>query len=284
MDEEFLTDMTLPEEEILADEGPGEEESAATAEDSALVEATSNEYLGRWNHLISTTNWEKGRIICEWRTALIEGGAPAPCATDDAWARRVGNVTPQHAGRLRRVYQQFGSKRDSFRGLYWSHFQAALDWDDADMWLEGAVQNGWSIVQMQGARARTLGALEQPPTVEPAAELDEDATPPDPDRPPESISGTLAEVRDAEPAEARASDDPVFSGEEAPFDAAEPGADEPAVRPFENLPALPADVRDAFEAFKLVIVHHRLSHWQEISCDDMLAVLDSLRHLAEAPL
>ena len=117
-----------------------------------------NEYLGRWNRLVSTTNWEKGRIVAEWREALIEAGAPAAAYSDEAWSRRVGSVTPQHTGRLRRVYQRFASMREAYPGLYWSHFQAALDWDDAEMWLEGAVQNRWSISQMQGERSRTLGA------------------------------------------------------------------------------------------------------------------------------
>ena len=24
-------------------------------------------FVGQWNRLVSTTNWEKGRIICEWQ-------------------------------------------------------------------------------------------------------------------------------------------------------------------------------------------------------------------------
>ena len=27
-------------------------------------------YIGKWNQLISTTNWEKGQIISEWRAKL----------------------------------------------------------------------------------------------------------------------------------------------------------------------------------------------------------------------
>lgn len=46
--------------------------------DGPLVEETSIEYLGRWNRLVSTTNWEKGRIISEWRESLLEAGAPRP--------------------------------------------------------------------------------------------------------------------------------------------------------------------------------------------------------------
>ena len=45
--------------------------------------------------------------------------------SDDAWSRRVANVTPQHVGRLRRVFERFAAARGNYPGLYWSHFQAA---------------------------------------------------------------------------------------------------------------------------------------------------------------
>ena len=59
------------------------ENSLAAADDSA-IERASREYVGRWNRLISSTNWEKGRIISQWREALIEAGAPAAACTDEA--------------------------------------------------------------------------------------------------------------------------------------------------------------------------------------------------------
>ena len=147
----------------------------AEAEQPA-IEATSHTYLGQWNRLVSTTNWEKGRIICQWREALIAAGAPPTSYTDEAWSRRVGNVTPQHTGRLRRVFDRFAASREAYSGLFWSHFQVALDWNDAEMWLEGAVQNGWSVAQVQEERWRTLGGnLTEKPADEPAAaEVDED--------------------------------------------------------------------------------------------------------------
>jgi hypothetical protein len=125
----------------------------------SLVEA-SQPFVGRWSRLVSTTNWEKGRIIVEWRQALVSQGLPVTEYSDEAWGRLVGGVTGQHVGRLRRVYQRFGQVRDHYPELYWSHFQAALDWDDAEMWLEGARHSGWSIAQMRDARWTTLGKLE----------------------------------------------------------------------------------------------------------------------------
>ncbi len=62
-----------------------------------------------------------------------------------------------------------------------------------------------------------------------------------------------------------------------------PSAAREVVRPFAHLASLPADVNDAFEAYKLCILRHRLSGWQEISCDDMLASLDALKQLALSP-
>ncbi len=124
------------------------------------IDEASQPYEGRWARLISTSNWEKGRIIHEWRSALQASEAAATECSDEAWSRRVGGVTGQHVGRLRRVYDRFGEVYDQFEGLYWSHFQASLDWDDAEMWLEGAIQNGWSVSLMRKARWEALGAPE----------------------------------------------------------------------------------------------------------------------------
>ena len=57
----------------------------------------------------------------------------------------------------------------------------------------------------------------------------------------------------------------------------------PFVRPFENLPELPEDVAEAFEALKLAILRHKTEEWQEISREDMLGTLEALKELALAP-
>ncbi len=276
MDEPREPELTLP--------GHGDDAGEiATAEDPA-IETASSEYLGRWNRLVSTTNWEKGRIVAEWREALIEAAAPPAAYTDEAWSRRVGNVTPQHTGRLRRVYQRFASMREEYRGLYWSHFQAALDWDDAEMWLEGAVQNRWSISQMQGERSRTLGALVEESVEATAVDVDEDAAAPA-DLMPPAGSASTAETYDTTEVDAFAEDNPAADENVSPDAIDSYTADEPpAVRPFENLPHLPADLRDAFDGFKLAIIHHRISNWQEVSREDVLATLDALRQLVLAPV
>jgi hypothetical protein len=255
--------------------------------DLALVDQTSEQFLGQWKRLVSTTNWEKGQIIHEWRAALTASDAPPSEYSDEAWSRRVGNITPQHVGRLRRAHERFASTRDDYPGLYWSHFQAALDWDDAEMWLEGAVQNGWSISEMRDTRWQTTGAVADDAPVETdggAAEpWDDDAESADP-----AASG-LGVVHAAEATESldeEDADDEDSGYDHDQFDdvQSEASADHAAaVRPFAELPALPPDVNDAFEAYKLCILRHKLAGWQEISRDDLLISLDSLKQLALAP-
>jgi hypothetical protein len=264
-------------------------------------EVASVPFVGRWNQLISTTNWEKGRIISQWRAALRESGSPATEYSDDSWSRRVGGVTGQHVGRLRRVYERFGEAYADYAGLHWSHFHAAMDWDDAEMWLEGAVQSRWSVSQMRNQRWETTGRLEaETPHDEEivTTEMDED------------FVATDAEDADAEDtdAENRADrsasaggkssgpldegpdfgDDTGESQGQANAHASGPAEQEPAntveyVRPFQELGELPSDLAEAFDAFKLAILHHKLDGWQQVSSQDVLASLDALKQLVVAP-
>jgi hypothetical protein len=116
------------------------------------------------------------------------------------------------------------------------------------------------------------------------AELDEDA-PAGNDGPlPVTISESLGEVhgtQDVYGDEPRAcEDDDGDASARVP-----PVADAPPapLRPFEALPPLPADLNEAFELMKLAILNHKVSGWQEIACDGVLSVLESLRQLALAP-
>jgi hypothetical protein len=266
------------------------EPQAATA-DPAMDEA-SQPYVGRWNTLVSTTNWEKGRIIYEWRAALLGAGAPSREYADEAWARRVGAVTGQHVGRLRRVYERFGDSANEYPRLYWSHFHSALDWDDAEMWLEGALQSGWSVSQMRRQRWEAMGAVEADRPREAdvvAADVDEDVRAGaredrEPDAGPfsETLGPPIPEGPDFGD-EADLSTSPAGdAAEPLPANAAEGEAVE-RVRPFQDLGELPEDVSEAFESFKIAILRHKSQNWDEISRDDLLAALDALKALASAP-
>ena len=278
-------------EEVVAYQSAGErlELGAETVE-------ASTPFIGQWRTLVSTTNWEKGRIVCEWRGSLEKSEAPVTEYSDQAWAQLVGNVTSQHVGRLRRVFERFGEVQTEYEGLYWSHFQTACEWDDAEMWLEGALQNGWSISQMRAQRWETVGDGEPEPEVVESNELSDVGDYGEEGMPEGEVgarAGESAAVRGIDGEQADDSDD---AGEESPspatanrreeapvVDGGVDGEQAEAVRPFENLAELPEDVAEAFEQFKLAILTHKLTGWDEVSRSDILGVLESLKQLALAP-
>ena len=268
---------------------------------STTLDKTSEPFVGQWQGLVSTTNWEKGGIIAEWRQALLDGGAPVSEYSDEAWSRLVGNVTPQHVGRLRRVHERFSAVRDQYSGLYWSHFHAAIDWEDAEMWLEGALQNGWSVSRMRQQRWETLGSIpdDKPQDVDIVeAELDEDYSDQaiESDNPIEvsEVTDHSVDQTEVEPTiqstESRKSETKSKSfTDELDAEGAAIFSDDPQgetvdfVRPFAKLADLPDDLSEAFEAFKLAILRHKMEQWKQVSRDDVLASLDALKELALAP-
>ena len=262
------------------------EQQVAQAAD-ASHECVGQEYVGRWNRLVSTTNWQKGEIIRQWRDVLRQSGAAAEEYTDEAWSRRVGGVTPQHVGRLRRVYERFGDTHEQYEGLYWSHFHAAVEWPDAEMYLEGAVQNGWSVPKMRDQRKETVGAVETE-TEQDASDLEfsqpeAGSTADAEEKPPATISETISEVRGYDDDDEEADGAEHSSSGSAMPESLAAVADSPTVRPFESLPPLPPDVKEAFELMKLAVLAHKVAGWRDIDRDDMLSVLASLRQLALAP-
>jgi hypothetical protein len=269
-------------------------ESVAVEETQAAAPAAddvASKFVGQWSRLVSTTNWEKGRIICAWREALELAGATVTEYSDEAWAQLVGGVTSQHVGRLRRVFVRFGPVFDQYAGLYWSHFQAGLDWEDAEMWFEGAILNGWSVSQMRGKRWETHGNAGDPPADEAGAPFDEDAAASEEGEPASSrLAPTKASTAtidaDEEEAESDAeeSDDASSSSSES-SDYESPAASPAKSRSRLNVEVgdLPDDIADAFEAFKLAIIAQRRLSWSETTPEAVIECLDALRSLALAP-
>jgi hypothetical protein len=242
------------------------------------------QFVTNWNRLVSMTNWEKGRIISDWRGALVASGAPVQAYSDEAWSRVVGNVSGQHSGRLRRVYDRFGDSNERYPSLYWSHFQAGLDWEDAEMWLEGAIQSSWSVAQMRSARWEAMGAPEDKKPKDSdivVSELDEDVNPlNDSDAVAQSSESVLdvdgAEAGEAFDADAAIDGDPT----NMPDDFQDSDLDELGeIRPFKGFPDMPEDLTDAFEATKIAILNHKLTDWKDVKPDVVLAAVNGLKAL-----
>jgi len=283
---EFEGDLQRTESSV---EGVAESESSldVLTNSEPPVDPIAAPYVGRWWQLESQTNWEKGKIIMQWRAAV--GDRIHPKKLDSTWASQVGGVTTGHVTRLRRVFQRFGDSHATYRGLYWSHFLAALDWHDAPLWLEGAVRSRWTVSEMREMRLRAQ---------EPSREGDGE------------VSLQRVGVESGEPAQGGGRSRPYEEGEEPrrvaeavgdyepPFESNNESAEDavwssanslsdaetrPVVAAFAGLPDLPADVSEALEMFKLAILRHKAAGWQAVRMSDLLRVLDGLRALCESP-
>ena len=267
--------------------------AATNQENSPLIDQLSEPIVGKWNVLVSQTNWEKGRIILHWRNELLVAGLPNTAYSDESWAKRVGNVTSQHVGRLRRVSERFGEVHHNFAGLYWSHFHAALEWDDAELWLEGAVQNNWSVARMQVQRWEAVSASdEHKPREEDVfvAEIDEDVYSQHSDR----IEGRSVEIGAVSALEELATPPVAVSVAEPPKKKEQPQRDK--TKPMESasvVPATgellillkgiseyPADLADSLKLLKVAILSHKLADWKSISAEQVCRSLETLKMLA----
>ncbi len=257
----------------------------------AKTDETSLPYVNRWNRLVSTTNWEKGRIILEWRESLVAAGASPQEYSDETWCTHVeGNLSRQHVGRLRRVWERFGHQSEAYKGVFWSHFYAALEWNDSELWLEGVAQNGWSVSAMCRNRWEALGApADKKPREEDivSTEYDEDFSEQTDGEPrPLVVQDQHDTIGSAESRATEDSDDLSDNGAPAPLSvqtAPEVAAVAQTIAPLANLGELPADLLEAFESFKLAIVRHKMDGWNEVSLEDILSTLDALKELAQAP-
>ncbi len=75
----------------------------------------------------------------------------------------------------------------------------------------------------------------------------------------------------------------VYDGEHDSSDLSGARTPNELVRPLAELPELPQDLADAFEAYQLAILRHKANHWGDISQDDVLASLEALKGLVLAP-
>ncbi|MDO5310021.1 MAG: hypothetical protein Q4G03_11105 [Planctomycetia bacterium] len=281
-------------EEFEEFEESSEEESLVTPEKEALIDEIANEYVGFWNILVSKTNWEKGKVIHSWRTKLMEAQAPKRLYTDEALAQRIGNVSPQHVGRLRRVYERFGSEAP-LPNLYWSHYQAALDWDDADEWLARASEEKLSVAQTRVARWEKNGAkLETKPkdsdiVVE---EVDGDVNPYDDSNVRVTSDGSVIVSSENEPEEkpkkekkkAKKTDDPLgeFAGEDEPWqraDAPQTYATADTLNAIKALDPLPEDLSDAFQALQVAVLSRKVANWPDVQPILVAAYLSEYKKL-----
>lgn len=288
------------------DAGASDSNATDDSFDPDLLQATSAPFVGAWQALVSQTNWEKGKIILDWREALVATDAPVHEYSDEAWATLVEHsVTGQHVGRLRRVYKQFGAVQNDYANLSWTHFQIAMDWSDAEMWLEGAVQEKWSVSSMCENRWEATGAAASDKPQESDiiyAELDEDAVAPfqpvseqksSTYAPGDStIRGSYDQASGTQSFEGPDFGDRSYqrpAGANTPSDSLD-GAprvvtdDESAaaVQPFIDLADLPDDLQNPLDNLKVAILQHKANHWESVEEETVVGHLNGLIQMIQS--
>lgn len=253
-----------------------------SSEELDSIEAPSRPFIGSWQSLVSQTNWEKGKIIFEWRNKLQAEAVSPRLFSDPTWSRLVGEVSPQHVGRLRRTWEKFQTTYTTYENLYWSHFFAALEWDDAEMWLEGAVQNKWSVSQMRHQRWETMGQVKgQEPKTEISVDVAEEglgAIAANPD------NGETAYQNDGSPIQGPLREGPDFGDEPTNSAVAAPREElGDALADRVDLEAVLADVSNdiakPFRELRAAIIEARDADWTSVKRIDVIALVNDLKML-----
>jgi hypothetical protein len=270
---------------------PMDDASLLEAWNDPQTQSLSEDYAGRWHRLVSNTNWEKGKIISLWRKALVDAGSDPVQYRDEVWARGVGGLTPHHASRLRRVHERFGETQATYPGLFWTHFLVALDWEDAELWLEGASRTPWSVSQMKRARWEARGKLDAElpeATIEVAeeSEFDERAGME------EAVSAEVdPQLKDRIGTSGPRNEGPDFGDWDQEAGGATEDAESivdmdsdsvAALSPFASIRGLPEDVLEAAEALKLSLIRHRSSGWSQMEKQDFQRLLDAFQKLLDS--
>ncbi|MDR1384280.1 MAG: hypothetical protein LBJ67_10645 [Planctomycetaceae bacterium] len=277
------------ENDFVSDIEGDEETIDAEVLQSPVVVEVSNDFIASWNRLISMTNWEKGKLIFLWRAKLAENNLPRQVYSDESLAKRIGSVSGQHIGRLRRVYERFGETFTQYTGLFWSHFQAVLDWDDAENWLTDASGNQWSVATMRLKRWEAIGspAGQKPRDSEIImSEQDEDVnTYNDSDT---VLDGNLKSVepnrknknKDHDKDRKKHSNNGSGDSRADNFSANSLGEFSSPAEAFaqmKQMKDLPEDLKEAFEQLKIVILSHKVSGWREVDPQRILTFLNAMK-------
>lgn len=107
--------------------------------------------IQRVKQSISKNNWTIGECASTWASRWAKG------RTDEDFGAAVG-MSGDQVYQRRRVWDRFGSScfgqhpPVSFHTLLWSHFYAAVSWDDAAACLEWASVNQATVAEMKAWR------------------------------------------------------------------------------------------------------------------------------------
>lgn len=111
---------------------------------------SEDQLIARAQDAVSNCRWVVGECAFQWTKRYARG------RTDADFGGMIG-LSGDQVFQRRRVWEVFGLAKDEFPGLRWSHFYAALTWDDAPECLNWAAQNQSTVAEMKAWRRAQRG-------------------------------------------------------------------------------------------------------------------------------
>lgn len=113
-------------------------------------EESEQELVHLAQEAVSQCRWVVGECAFKWTQRYARG------RTDADFAALIG-LSGDQVYQRRRVWESFGRQKGQFAGLKWSHFYAALNWDDAQDCLHWAEEMGATVAEMRAWRRAQRG-------------------------------------------------------------------------------------------------------------------------------
>lgn len=118
--------------------------------ESKLHDETEEQLVTRAQEAVSLCRWVVGECASKWTQRYARG------RTDGDFAVLIG-LTGDQVYQRRRVWESFAALRDDFPRLKWSHFYAALNWDDSRDCLSWAEETRSTVAEMRAWRRAQRG-------------------------------------------------------------------------------------------------------------------------------
>lgn len=111
---------------------------------------SEEELVTRAQEAVSHCRWVVGECAAQWTERYARG------RTDGDFAILIG-LTGDQVYQRRRVWETFAENRGDFPSLKWSHFYAALNWDDSTDCLRWAADTHSTVAEMRAWRRAQRG-------------------------------------------------------------------------------------------------------------------------------
>lgn len=116
----------------------------------SVREETEAGLIARAQMAVSRCNWEVGECAAIWTKRFSRG------RTDSDFATLV-SLSADQVYQRRRVWETFADVYQNYPGLKWSHFYAAINWDDSAECLQWAQDVQAGVAEMKAWRRAQRG-------------------------------------------------------------------------------------------------------------------------------